>query len=299
MCVNTLDDLPPEAYDGREECLTTGIQSFLAVPFKLNATVIGYLFINTINRECQWDPVVTDRLSLLGMIFGNFLSRKAGNENFQARLKFQEMISQLSFSFVDTPLDKINLSIKKALKVMNQCLEFDISGIVQLDKKKEKLIITHISDVKRLEPSNGLANIKFLWLLDQIQNKEQVKATTIDVLPLEASMEKDQMKALGIKSFLAVPLTAKPHILGALAVGMVTEYKKWSDDDVKNIGVVAGLIGHALTRNFAVTNLLESKTKYKSLTDNLNIGVFRSAAENQGRIIDANPALVKDRKSVV
>jgi diguanylate cyclase (GGDEF)-like protein/PAS domain S-box-containing protein len=46
-------------------------------------------------------------------------------------------------------------------------------------------------------------------------------------------------------------------------------------------------------RIFAERNLQESEEKYRSLINNLNVGIYRSAAEQQGRFIQANPSVAR------
>jgi PAS domain S-box-containing protein len=46
-------------------------------------------------------------------------------------------------------------------------------------------------------------------------------------------------------------------------------------------------------RSLVEKKLKRSQEKYKSLTDNLNVGVYRNTAGSKGRFIEANPAIVK------
>ena len=46
-------------------------------------------------------------------------------------------------------------------------------------------------------------------------------------------------------------------------------------------------------RNRVEAAFRESETKYKSLTDNLNVGVYRNTVGAEGRFIEVNPAIVQ------
>ena len=47
------------------------------------------------------------------------------------------------------------------------------------------------------------------------------------------------------------------------------------------------------TRNRVEAAFRESEIKYKSLTDNLNVGVYRNTVGAKGRFIEVNPAIVQ------
>ena len=57
--------------------------------------------------------------------------------------------------------------------------------------------------------------------------------------------------------------------------------------------VIGILSSNILRRKSAEKNLRESEEKYKSLANNLNVGVYRNTVGPQGKFIEANPAIIK------
>lgn len=58
-------------------------------------------------------------------------------------------------------------------------------------------------------------------------------------------------------------------------------------------GAIIALVMNIRKRNFAENALRNSEEKYRSLVNNLNVGVFRSTSDNEGKLIQANPAMMK------
>lgn len=59
------------------------------------------------------------------------------------------------------------------------------------------------------------------------------------------------------------------------------------------IVVIAVLSSNSIRRKSAEENLRESEEKYKSLANNLNVGIYRNTVGSVGKFIEANPAIVE------
>ena len=57
--------------------------------------------------------------------------------------------------------------------------------------------------------------------------------------------------------------------------------------------VIAALSSNILRRKSAEKNLRESEEKFKSLANNLNVGIYRNTVGAKGKFIEANPAIVE------
>ena len=61
---------------------------------------------------------------------------------------------------------------------------------------------------------------------------------------------------------------------------------------INSIQRVVEAHGQQRIHKLAVQALKESEKKYRSLTENINVGIYRSTADPQGKFIEANPAII-------
>jgi two-component system, NarL family, sensor kinase len=79
------DDLPPEAVREREYCLKVGLKSNLAIPLRVEGTVVGGIGFASFRGYRDWPNDLIQRLRLIGEIFANAVARKRADEALQAR----------------------------------------------------------------------------------------------------------------------------------------------------------------------------------------------------------------------
>jgi PAS domain S-box-containing protein len=80
VCVDRLEDLPPEAGATRDIMGDLGVHSFLLVPLCRDHTVIGLMGFDCMEDCRSWSPGVVGLLLLLGEVFAGVLQHKAGEE---------------------------------------------------------------------------------------------------------------------------------------------------------------------------------------------------------------------------
>jgi PAS domain S-box-containing protein len=86
-------------------------------------------------------------------------------------------------------------------------------------------------------------------------------------------------------------------------VAWKTEQVSYSDKQIRGIfeidafqtepGKLAIMFSEITERKQAEESLRQSKERYKTLTDNLHVGIYRNSAGSKGKFIEANPAMVE------
>lgn len=97
---------------------------------------------------------------------------------------------------------------------------------------------------------------------------------------------------------LASDISVHNERLGSLEVDYLEEMPEVDEGpflkEERNLtNAIAGILGRSTERIQAVEALQESEAKYRTLTDNLNVGVYRNTVGPKGEFIEANPAIVK------
>jgi len=93
--------------------------------------------------------------------------------------------------------------------------------------------------------------------------------------------------------WLGVPLKIADRIIGVLVVQSYTEGVRYTERDIDILRFVSEQIAMVIERKRTDDALKESRERYKTLTDNVNVGIYRNTAGPNGKFIEANPAMVR------
>ncbi len=93
-------------------------------------------------------------------------------------------------------------------------------------------------------------------------------------------------------SMMYVPLRQEGRPVGVLSIQSYTP-KAYTPEDLRTLQALADHCADALERIRAEEELRWSEERYRSLVNNLNVGVYRNTPGPQGRFIQINPALAR------
>ncbi len=79
----------------------------------------------------------------------------------------------------------------------------------------------------------------FPWFKEKIEKQETVHAKNLDVLPDDASNEKEVFHSQGVKSFINVPIVWKNGSIGYIGFETTTREKSWTADEVSMIRILS------------------------------------------------------------
>lgn len=78
--ISSLSDLPEEASEEKKLMLRLGLKSAVAVPLKIQGTIVGMLAFGQLTREQSWEETILQRLKLVGEVVANALSHARADE---------------------------------------------------------------------------------------------------------------------------------------------------------------------------------------------------------------------------
>ncbi len=215
--------------------------------------------------------------------------RKLAEEELIRRFKFEQVVMEISTSFVSAPSEKIDEVINISLSKIGDFAEVDRSYLFSISDDRLNINNTHewcregIDGAIHLNKDIPVRLIS--WSMEKLFNLENLAIDDINNMPPEAKSEKYIWDSQDIKSILLVPVQFEGNITGFLGFDSVRFLKKWQQSDIDILKIVGEIFGYALNRKKT-----DKELKYLSLHDSLtglyNRSYFDEEVQrlNMGRI---------------
>ena len=106
--------------------------------------------------------------------------------------------------------------------------------------------------------------------------------------------KKGEVNSIGPPSidWLGVPLKISGKTIGVLTVQSYTEGVRYTEEEKNILTFIAEQIAMAIERKQAEKALRQSEEKYKTIAENIEVGIYRTSSGADCRFIEANPAIV-------
>jgi signal transduction histidine kinase len=165
---------------------------------------------------------------------------------------------RLAGAFVRITVDQIDARINRWLKRIVIALGLDRSTIAEIDPSTESAVFTHgwAREADRIIGNSLDANRLLPWTKEKMLAGETVVMQSPDLLPPEASIDRQSFQRYGPKSNVMVPIKIGGAVFGAVGFGMLYKERSWSPKIVRRLQTVAQIFGYALERKRAVAEMI-------------------------------------------
>jgi PAS domain S-box-containing protein len=192
------------------------------------------------------------------------------------RLEFETLISDLSSRFINVPPSEVDHEIKDALRRVCELLGIDLAVLWQWSGAAPGVITpTHAYAQEGLQPLGQLRQEQFPWYVEEMLAGRMVAVSSLEELPVEAAVDRECARLLGIKSNLCLPLSVggEPPV-GALGLNTLRVQHQWPDALVKRLQLVAQVFTNALARRRHELSLQESEERLSLAADSAEAGLW-------------------------
>ncbi|MBL7965885.1 MAG: PAS domain S-box protein [Prolixibacteraceae bacterium] len=186
---------------------------------------------------------------------------KLAQEQLVRQARFRQLLIEISSTFINLPLEKIDVSINNALEEMGRFAGVDRVYIFDFDDETGLCTNTYEWCEQGIEPQiDFLQNIPLSD--DWIASFRKGNVIYIDdVLSLPEGETKSVLEPQGIKSLIAVPMTNCGLCIGFIGFDSVNQHHTYSDTDQQLLTISAQLLVNIKLRKQSDENILKAKEK--------------------------------------
>ena len=280
-----LTGLPDEARELRGQLELDGINSGCVVPVIVQGRSIGLLGVDTVDQPREYPTPLVDRLRLVADMIGSATQRIRSQQLLKEQFRFERLISDLSFKFVNLSADRIDQEISTALFQIVEALDLDRSNLFKYSEDKACFIATHTYSspmIKPMPPSMAIEEQP--WWTAKLRRGETVKISRFEELPADALGERHWWQEHEIKSALVIPLFTGGIQVGAISFAAMRAERNWPDELIQRFQLIGEVFTNALMRQRNQLNI-ERRLAFEKLLLDLSAS-FSIADDNIDRNID-------------
>lgn len=205
-------------------------------------------------------------------------NHKKTEKALQARIKFEDLITEISTHFINLAPEEIDEGINHALHKIGAFAKVDRSYVFLFASNGFAVNNTHEWCEKGIQPHiDSLKDFSlnaFSWFKKKVKQKQIIHVPSLTELPEEALVEKAEFEKDGIQSFIVVPMTSGRKAIGFLGFDSVKEEKSWSKESISLLKIVGEIFVNALERKRVQEALLESEERYALAAQGANDGLW-------------------------
>ncbi len=204
-------------------------------------------------------------------------------------LAFEQLLAELSASFVNLPASSVDPAITDALRRIVGLLGVERCNLVRFAADHEPRL-THTWSVAGV-PAVVLRSIssEFPWLLRRIRAGDPVVVARLADLPPDAAVDHATWRRFGVKSNLTVPMTVRGRIEGAIALASLRRERQWPEQLVSRLRIIADVFGNALAHKRA-QEALDAAIAFEQRVSAILGALLTTGPAEQDRAIEAGLA---------
>ena len=266
-CFSNLAELPPEAAAEKAYLKRVGVKSAVVMPLMGAGVSHGGITFSSTRVERQWPDKLMQQLSTVAEVFSNALLRKRAHGVIEQRLDFESLLANLATRLINLDIDETNHFLEVAMEKISELFSLDRSSILQFNEDLSELDRTHMWERDGINPDpHGVplqVHEKFSSIFHRLQNAETI------IFPDTATLSDDEVsaycQAIGIQSFIMLPLSVGKRKLGAMVFSAIHSNIAFPDDQIKQLSLFGTIVANALDRQRTIRSLEESQQRSRLL----------------------------------
>ncbi len=205
-----------------------------------------------------------------GLVVQDITEQKI-KEGIQAeRIQVEAFLSNLSSTFINLSVSKVDQKIERGLREVVEFLGFDRSSIWHISNDGASLQITHSYAKQSIKPPPPVVADQIPVWMSMVLDGDIFRVSDIDELPDRFWREKQYARDQGgIKSILFIPARIGGIIVGAITFVSYKVKRDWPDELTQRLRLLWEIFSNALERKRADQKIQNALAEIKQLKDRL------------------------------
>jgi two-component system sensor kinase FixL len=194
--------------------------------------------------------------------------RRLAQQSFEERLRFEQLVAELSSTFINLPPDKVEAQIIEALGRVGSLLRFDVATLSVFTGRGTEGRVAYIWRAEGVpEIPADLTDKDFPWSARELLDGRDVCLPRLDLMPLAARTDRATYERYRVRSSYSIPMVAGGKVLGVLGLNTVGQEREISPELLQGQRLLGEIFANALARRAAEQSLRESEQNFRSLVE--------------------------------
>ena len=230
--------------------------------------------------EISLSPVKTEGGVLVSSAIRDVTQLRRTQE-LQSSLEFEKLMSRLSRTFVNLPLERTDSELNDGIRDLAEVLGLDQVNITLFDSDKKSRTVMHSWSRPEIPPppAGKILNEEFPWIAAQIARKETCFVSAPEDLPEEATSEREYMLSRGAKSWLSIPLLVGGQHLGTMGAVIFRHQQVWDTQLISRFQRAGDVFASVVARRRAAETQGESEDRFRIVANTAPVLIWMSGTD--------------------
>jgi PAS domain S-box-containing protein len=223
-------------------------------------------------------------------------ARRRADRELRHHVDLGNLVAHVSSLFISSPSSDVDAAINAALEAIGAFSGADRSFLFRVDPAQVRIGATHewraLGVPSRLNLLGDLRCADYPWLTQHLGAGLVAYVPDVERMPVEAREEQCLFSGLGVRAFIAVPVTYQGTPMGVLTLDS-SNPRTWSESDITMLRTVGEILANVLERQHTELQLVQS-AKMASL--GIMAGGIAHELRNPLGVIYAAAQLMRDRQ---
>jgi diguanylate cyclase (GGDEF)-like protein/PAS domain S-box-containing protein len=275
---NSLDDMPPEASAEREFQKKVGVKSFLELNLVIDNSLHGFLGMETSRHEKTWCEDDLRTMRTASKIICGALARMGAENKLRRRRKAETLQLELHNLLFTANGENFDEAITQALAIAAEYYEAEHAYIHGIQPITKEYVATYTWHADSVSPINVmppvLAARDYIWWEEKFHAHQPICFSSVTDVPSYAIQELRFYDKTGAKSNLDLDFSFGIYDEAYIGFNTFNYEKRWDDDDIPLLRILADIFSNALTRRETEEALATSNERLIEAQEIGHIGIW-------------------------